>query len=342
MPTDVQRPPFDGRRPDRGGPTALTRAVEGAEDDPVQARRRLAGASISDADLVVGIASSGRTLRPRRGRTSEGPGSAATVGIACNRPSLLGAKVDLEIALLVGPEVITGSTRLKSGTATKLVLNMITTGAMVRIGKTFGNQMIDLQPSNEKLRIRTRRILREIAGIDDTQAAELLHRSSGHLKRALVAALAGVDPEQAQACSTPMAARCGRRSSPPRGRPTMTTPLLIGIDGGGTSTMTWLADASGKILGRGLAGPSNVKTVGTRWPRVGHSTSPSPSPSRSRACLSGPSTQPVSAWRGSIGRPIANCSTPGISNRTGRTTWSSPTTVSSSSPQEPRKAGASG
>lgn len=182
-----------------GGPTALTRAVEGAEDDPVQGAADLRALSITDADLVVGIASSGRTPYVLGAVEQAKALGAATVGIACNRPSLLGAKVDLEIALLVGPEVITGSTRLKSGTATKLVLNMITTGAMVRIGKTFGNQMIDLQPSNEKLRIRTRRILREIAGIDDTQAAELLRRSSGHLKRALVAALAGVEPEQAQA-----------------------------------------------------------------------------------------------------------------------------------------------
>ena len=110
---------------------------------------------------------SGRSRR--RGRVG-----AFTVGLACNRPSLLGELVDLEIAPLVGPEVLAGSTRLKAGTATKLVLNMLTTGAMVRIGKTLGNRMVDLQPTNEKLRIRTRRILRELAGIDDAEAADLL------------------------------------------------------------------------------------------------------------------------------------------------------------------------
>ncbi|SIO60247.1 N-acetylmuramic acid 6-phosphate etherase [Singulisphaera sp. GP187] len=182
-----------------GGPTALTRAVEGAEDDPAQGAADLLALSITALDLVVGIASSGRTPYVLGAVEQAKALGASTVGIACNRPSLLGAQVDLEIALLVGPEVITGSTRLKSGTATKLVLNMITTGAMVRIGKTFGNQMIDLQPSNEKLRIRTRRILREIAGLDDEQAADLLRRSSGQLKRALVAAMAGVEPDQAQA-----------------------------------------------------------------------------------------------------------------------------------------------
>jgi len=182
-----------------GGPTALTRAIEGAEDDPEQGAADLRGLEVRDVDLVVGIATSGRTPYVLGAVEEARRLGAATVGIACNRPSLLGAKVDLEIALLVGPEVITGSTRLKSGTATKLVLNMITTGAMVRIGKTFGNLMVDLQPTNEKLRIRTRRILREIAGITDAEAAELLRQSSGKLKQALVMALAGVDSEQAQA-----------------------------------------------------------------------------------------------------------------------------------------------
>ena len=177
----------------------MTRAVEGAEDDAEQGAADLRGLEVTEADLVVGIATSGRTPYVLGAVDQARAVGAATVGIACNRPSLLGARVDLEIAVLVGPEVITGSTRLKSGTATKLVLNMITTGAMVRIGKTFGNQMIDLQPSNEKLRLRTRRILREIAGLDDAQAADLLRRSSGKLKRALVAAMANVDPEAAQA-----------------------------------------------------------------------------------------------------------------------------------------------
>ena len=99
-----------------------------------------------------------------RGSTSR---CASTIGLACNRPSLLGSEVDLEIAPLVGAEIIAGSTRLKAGTATKMILNMISTGAMVRIGKTLGNRMVDLMPSNEKLRIRSRRILRELAGVDD-------------------------------------------------------------------------------------------------------------------------------------------------------------------------------
>ncbi len=181
-----------------GGPTALTRAVEGAEDNAEQGAADLDARRVTAADLVVGIASSGRTPyvlgAVRRAREC----GATTVGIACNRPSPLGAAVDLEIAPLVGPEVIAGSTRLKAGTATKLILNMITTGAMVRVGKTFGNRMIDLTPSNEKLRLRTRRILRELAGVDDAVASELLAGTGGRLKPALVMALAGVDLDTAE------------------------------------------------------------------------------------------------------------------------------------------------
>ncbi len=181
-----------------GGPSAFTRAIEGAEDDPDRGAADIDERNVGPDDLIVGIATSGRTpyvigaVRAARRR------GAATVGIACNRPSLLGAEVDIEIALLVGPEIIAGSTRLKAGTATKMVLNMISTGAMVRIGKTLGNRMVDMKSSNEKLRIRARRMLRELAGIDDDKAREILERCGGQLKPALVVALAGVDPDEAQ------------------------------------------------------------------------------------------------------------------------------------------------
>ena len=181
-----------------GGPRALTRAVEGAEDDPDRGAADIADLGVGALDLVVGIATSGRTpyvlgaVREARRR------GAATVGLACNRPSLLGGEVNLEIAPLVGAEVISGSTRLKAGTATKMILNMISTGAMVQIGKTLGNRMVDLRPTNEKLKIRSRRILRELAGVDEDLAVEILDRCGGQLKRALVVALAGVEPDIAQ------------------------------------------------------------------------------------------------------------------------------------------------
>jgi len=176
-----------------GGHQALTRAVERAEDDPAQGAADLDGLKVSNRDVVVGIATSGRTPYVLGAVDRANEIGATTVGLACNQPSLLGERVRIEIAPLVGPEVIAGSTRLKSGTATKMILNMITTGAMVRIGKTFGNRMIDLQPTNEKLRIRSRRMLRELAGVDDAQAAEFLQAAGGRLKPALVMAIAGVD-----------------------------------------------------------------------------------------------------------------------------------------------------
>lgn len=181
-----------------GGPSALTRAIEGVEDSPDRGATDIASLDVGKADLVVGITTSGRTpyvlgaVREARRR------DAATIGIACNRPSLLGQEVDLEIAPVVGPEIISGSTRLKAGTATKMILNMISTGAMVRIGKTLGNRMVDLQPLNNKLRIRSRRILQELTGVDDTQAGQILARCGGQLKPALVITLAGVDLDTAR------------------------------------------------------------------------------------------------------------------------------------------------
>jgi N-acetylmuramic acid 6-phosphate etherase len=185
-----------------GGPIALTRAVEGAEDDPARGASDLDAIHVSARDVVVGIATSGRTPYVLGAVDRAKEVGATTVGLACNRPSVLGARVDIEIAPVVGPEVVSGSTRLKAGTATKMILNMITTGAMVRIGKTYGNRMIDLQPTNEKLRIRTRRILREIADVDDDRAVFLLATTGGRLKPALVAALAGVDADAAASLLT--------------------------------------------------------------------------------------------------------------------------------------------
>lgn len=198
-PPTFSTPPEMVVEPIAGGPVALTRAVEGAEDSPERGALDLDALGVSPLDLVVGIATSGRTPyvlgaveRARR------PG-VATVGIACNRPSLPGQRVDLETAPLVGPEIISGSTRLKAGTATKMILNMITTGAMVLIGKTFGNRMIDLRPTNEKLRICSRRMLREPARIGNARVAELLEANGERLKPALVSALAGVGPVEAPA-----------------------------------------------------------------------------------------------------------------------------------------------
>jgi N-acetylmuramic acid 6-phosphate etherase len=182
-----------------GGLEALTRAVEGAEDNRLHGADAIDGLDAGERDLVVGIATSGRTPFVLGAVERARQLGAATAGLTCNRPSLLDPLVDVLIAPLVGPEVIAGSTRLKAGTATKMVLNMISTGAMVRIGKTYGNRMIDLKPTNQKLRLRSCRILRDLAMLDDAQAVDFLERASGELKPALVAALAGIEINRARA-----------------------------------------------------------------------------------------------------------------------------------------------
>jgi N-acetylmuramic acid 6-phosphate etherase len=180
-----------------GGERALRNPVEGAEDRPAEGASDLDRLQVSSSDVVMGIATSGRTPYVIGGLVRAREVGAATIGLVCNRPSAMDDHVDLLIAPVVGPEVLSGSTRMKAGTATKLILNMITTGAMIRNGKTYGNRMVDLKPLNEKLKIRSRRILRDIAGIDDATAVELLQQSAGHLKPALVMALAKVNYSRA-------------------------------------------------------------------------------------------------------------------------------------------------
>jgi len=176
-----------------GGDRALRNPVEGAEDSPQQGEADLMALRPTSDDVVMGVATSGRTPYVIGGLLQARRLGAATIGLVCNRPSAMDACVDLMIAPIVGPEVLSGSTRMKAGTATKLVLNAITTGSMIRLGKTYGNRMVDLKPLNEKLRIRSRRIVREIAGVDDQSAIRCLSETAGRLKPALVMALAGVD-----------------------------------------------------------------------------------------------------------------------------------------------------
>lgn len=252
-----------------GGPAALTRAVEGAEDHPEFAGRDLAEISLSSADVLVGIATSGRTPYVL-GAVDYARGKGAfTIGLSCNPDADIIPRVDLAITPVVGPEVLSGSTRLKAGTATKLVLNMLSTGAMVRLGKTFGNLMVDLRATNEKLRARTNRIVRHATGLDHAAADALLERCGRELKTALVAQLAGVSAGEA---------RDRLRSAGGRVRAAIGSNgaavslngvenLVLGFDGGGTRTVALLAapDANGgwRALGRGEAGPSNRQAVGT-------------------------------------------------------------------------------
>ena len=183
-----------------GGPAALVRAQEGAEDRAEDGAAAIEEKRVSPHDFVLGIATSGTTpyVHGALGRARER--GARTGFLLCTYPSqeLLAAH-DVVIALLVGPEVITGSTRMKAGTATKMVLNTITTGAMVLMGKVLGNLMVDLQVTCQKLQDRGERILMETTGMQRAAAARLLDGAGGHVKTALVMHGRGVDRDQARA-----------------------------------------------------------------------------------------------------------------------------------------------
>jgi N-acetylmuramic acid 6-phosphate etherase len=245
-----------------GGYTALTSAVEGAEDHPEFADADLKAIAFSSDDVLVGIATSGRTPYVIGGLRYAQSVGAFAIGLACVPDSDLVAVSNLMIAPLVGPEVLTGSTRLKAGTATKLVLNMLTTGAMVRLGKTFGNLMVDLRATNEKLKARTNRIVRHLLRLDAPRADELLQHCNGELKTALVVGLRQVSPDEARVRLANASGCIADLLTDTRpGYPTH----VIGIDGGGTHTVAMLGmlrDGKLTILGRGEGGPSNMKAVG--------------------------------------------------------------------------------
>lgn len=181
-----------------GGAPALTRAVEGAEDQPEMAVADLKAIGVSSRDVVVGIAASGRTPYVLGGLKYAQTCGAKTLGVACNSPSELNTVSELVIAPVVGPEVLSGSTRLKAGTATKLVLNMLTTGAMVLLGKTFGNLMVDLRATNAKLKARSVRILQRLTELDAAAAQRQLEACGGELKTAIVAARTNLAPDAAR------------------------------------------------------------------------------------------------------------------------------------------------
>jgi len=181
-----------------GGPEALTRSIEGAEDSAEAGRADAARLDIAAADALVGIAASGRTPYVLGAVACANERGALTIGLACNADTPLAHMTDIMIAPVVGPEVIGGSTRLKAGTAQKMVLNMLSTGAMILLGKTYGNLMVDMQPTNGKLRRRAVAIVREATGLREPAAEALLHAADGEVKTAIVAALASVDPVAAR------------------------------------------------------------------------------------------------------------------------------------------------
>jgi N-acetylmuramic acid 6-phosphate etherase len=197
-------PPTFGIDPDRvvavlaGGDSAAGRSVEGAEDDDNAARRDLTALDVGTDDVVIGISASGRTPYVLAGLETAAKAGAATVAVVNNVSTPAGELADVVIELPTGPEVVAGSTRLTAGTAQKVTLNAISTAAMVRLGKTYGAWMVDVVASNEKLRLRARRLIREISGVDDATAVAALDAAGWHTKTALVSVLAGVDAPTAR------------------------------------------------------------------------------------------------------------------------------------------------
>jgi N-acetylmuramic acid 6-phosphate etherase len=181
-----------------GGPDAMFAAQEGAEDDLEAGTRAMADAGIGALDAVVGVAASGRTpfvigaLREARRR------GALTVALACNVEAPISREAELAIEIPVGPEVLAGSTRLKAGTAQKLVLNMISTIAMVRLGKTWGNLMVDLRATNEKLRERAIRIVQQVTGASREDAIDALRKAEWEVKPAVLVVGRGLDVSEAR------------------------------------------------------------------------------------------------------------------------------------------------
>lgn len=181
-----------------GGDGALRRSSEQTEDRPEAGERDLTAAGFTAQDTLVGIAASGRTPYVLGALDYARSLGALTVALTCVPGSVMAAAADLAITPITGPEVVTGSTRMKAGTATKLVLNMLSTGIMIRTGAVFGNLMVNVQPTNAKLADRAQRIIAVATGCDVSHAADLL-REAGSVKAAIVMQQAGVDRSAAEA-----------------------------------------------------------------------------------------------------------------------------------------------
>jgi len=198
-------PPTFGTEPEQvqgiiaGGREALVRAIEGAEDHAADGAAALAERGFGEADVLVGIAACGLTPFVAGGLAEARRLGAPTVFVTCNPGSAHLPQADVVIGVDVGPEILTGSTRLKAGTATKLVLNTLTTATMVRLGKCYGNLMVDLKATNRKLHLRSVRILRQACGLDEPSAERTLAEADGVLKTAILMARRGLSRDEAAA-----------------------------------------------------------------------------------------------------------------------------------------------
>jgi N-acetylmuramic acid 6-phosphate etherase len=198
-------PPTFGTSPDlvraimAGGKSAILRAKEGVEDNYEEGARSINRLRPTKKDVVIGVSASGMTQFVRGGLTRARRAGSKIIFVTCDPRTELQTFVDLTIAPAVGPEVIAGSTRLKAGTATKMVLNMLTTASMIRIGKTYGNLMVDVQMGSEKLRDRARRIIMIVTGLEHDDADKVLRRAHWNVKAAIVMQKGGLTYPQALA-----------------------------------------------------------------------------------------------------------------------------------------------
>src|SRR2546429_7227544 len=181
-----------------GGHFALWQAVEDLEDSAEAGNTDAAQLAIVEQDVVVGITASGRTPYVLGAISYAREKGALCIGLACNKDTALEKVVEIMIAPVVGPEVINGSTRLKAGTAQKMVLNMLSTGTMILLGKTYGNLMVDVQATNYKLQQRALTIVRQATGLDEDAARALLEASNGEVKTAILVARTNISPEEAR------------------------------------------------------------------------------------------------------------------------------------------------
>ncbi|HEX6336209.1 MAG TPA: N-acetylmuramic acid 6-phosphate etherase [Jiangellaceae bacterium] len=206
-------PPTFGTHPElvqgiiAGGPDALMRSIEGSEDDSAGGAAAIAEAVAGPRDVVIGISASGRTPYVVGAVGEARRRGALTAGVACTKGGALSRSVDHPIEVVVGAEVIAGSTRLKAGTATKLVLNMISTITMIKLGRTYGNRMVELSAMNSKLADRATRIITDVTGADERSARKTLEDAGRHVKVAIVMLEHGVDAAGARAI---LEARDGR------------------------------------------------------------------------------------------------------------------------------------
>jgi N-acetylmuramic acid 6-phosphate etherase len=181
-----------------GGRDAITQAIEGAEDNTTAAVQDLQAISLSVNDAVVGIAASGRTPYVLSALEYAGSIGAVTVSVSCNPLPENAQQIDVTIVAIVGPEILSGSTRMKAGTAQKMILNMISTTTMIRLGKVYDNLMVDMQPKNQKLRERAVRLVTTITEIDAEIAHELLEQANYEVKTAIVMATLGISADEAR------------------------------------------------------------------------------------------------------------------------------------------------